>query len=120
MNDEQIKKIIEDSYDTSREEGILSMARDFYSRQMRSTAIMVWFWGIAFFALAAHGTIQFFGTDQTRTQILGAALFIVGCLGIGMMKIFAWEMIHRHSIKRDLKRLELRVVELTETLKGKQ
>ena len=120
MNDETIKKIIEDSYDASKEEGILSMARDFYSRQMRSTAIMVWCWGIAFFALAAYGTIQFFQADQTRTQILGAAVFIVGCLGIGVMKIFAWEMVHRHSIKRDIKRLELRVVELTETLKAKE
>ena len=120
MYDEQIKKVIGDSYDTSKEEGILSLARDFYSHQMRSTAIMVWFWGIAFFALAAYGTIQFFGTDQTQRQILGAALFIVGCLGIGMMKIFAWEMVHRHSLKRDIKRLELRVVELTEMLKAKQ
>ena len=119
MNDEQIKKIIEDGYDANREEGILSMARDFYSRRMRSTAIMVWFWAIAFFALAAYGTIQFFRTDQTQTQILGAALFIVGCLGIGMMKIFAWEMVHRHSIKRDIKRLELRVAELSELLQNR-
>lgn len=120
MNDEQIRKIIEDGYDASREEGILSMARDFYSRQMRSTAIMVWFWGIAFFALAAYGAYEFFQTEETQTQILGAALFIVGWLGIGMMKIFAWEMIHRHSIKRDIKRLELRVTELSEVIRAQK
>lgn len=34
------------------------------------------------------------------------------------MKIFAWEMVHRHSIKREIKRLALRVAELSETLKA--
>ena len=120
MNDEQIKKIIEDSYDASREEGILSMARDFYSRQMRSIAIMVWVWGIVFIALAAYCAIQFFKTDQTQRQILWAALFIVGTHGLGLMKSFAWETVHRHSIKRDIKGLELRVTELSELLKARK
>ncbi len=48
-----------------------------------------------------------------------AALFILGAHGVGLMKIFAWEMVHRHSIRRDLKRLELSVAELGEMLRTK-
>lgn len=116
MNEDQIKKIVDDSYDTAREDTLLSMASDFYSRKMMSTAILVWAWAILFLALAVYSAIQFFGTDDTKAQILYAVLFISGAHGIGLMKIFAWEMVHRHSIKREIKRLELRMAEFSEKI----
>jgi uncharacterized membrane protein YbjE (DUF340 family) len=119
MDQEQIKRIIEDTYDVSREDTILSMAKDFYSRKMLSTAILVWAFGIIFFAGAAYCAMQFLKTDNTKSQIMYAAIFIPCVLGIGFMKVFAWEMVHRHSIKREIKRLELRIAELAETVKGK-
>jgi positive regulator of sigma E activity len=119
VTNEQIKKIIEDSYEDSKEETLRSMAGDFYSRRMLSTAILVYVWVIVFIALAAYSAMQFFKADQTQGQIMYAALFILGAHGVGLMKICAWEMIHRHSIKRDLRRLELRVAELSEMLKSK-
>ena len=119
MNEEQIRKIIEDTYDVSREDTILSMARDFYSRKMWSTAVLVWVWAIIFLAGAAYSAIQFFKTDQTKSQIMYAAIFIPCVLGIGFMKVFAWEMVHRHSIKREIKRLELRIAELNQTIKDR-
>ena len=119
MSNEQLKRIIEDSYDESGEDTLRSMAHDFYSRPLLSTAILVWGFAILFLALAAFSVIQFFKTDQTRWQIAYAALFICGAHGVGLIKIFAWQMVHRHSIKREIKRLELRVAELSETLKTK-
>lgn len=119
MSNEQIRKIIEDSYDDSKEETLRAMARDFYSRSMRSTAILVYAWVIIFIALAVYSAMRFFKADQTQAQIMYAALFILGAHGVGLMKICAWEMMNRHSIRRDLKRLELRVAELTEMLKSK-
>ena len=119
MNDEQIKRIIEDDYDVSREDTILSMARDFYSRKLISTAILVWVWAIIFCAAAAYCAVQFHRADETKSQIMYAAIFVPCVLGIGFMKVFAWEMVHRLSIKREIKRLELRIAELSETVKGK-
>ena len=119
MSNEQIRRIIEDSYDDSKEETLRAMARHFYSRSMRSIVIMVWAWAIPFIALAVYSAMQFFKADQTQAQIMYAALFILGAHGVGLMKICAWEMWNRHSIRRDLKRLELRFAELSETLKSK-
>lgn len=119
MDQEQIKRIIEDTYDVSREDSILSMARDFYSRKMLSTVILVWAVGIIFLAGAVYSAIQFFETDETKMQIMYAAIFVPCVLAIGFMKVFAWEMVHRHSIKREIKRLELRIAELAEMVKGK-
>jgi Family of unknown function (DUF6768) len=120
MTNEQIRKIIEDSYDESKEETLRAMAGDFYGRRMRPTAILVYVWALIFVALAVYSAMQFFRADQTQGQIMYAALFIIGAHGVGLMKIFAWEMILRHSIRRDLKQLELRLAEWSKMLKSKQ
>jgi hypothetical protein len=119
MNEEQIRKIIEDTYDESREDTYISMARDFYSRKMWSTAVLVWLWGIGFFAGAAYCAFKFFGAGQTKSQIMYAAIVVCCVQGISVMKNFAFQMVHRHSIKREIKRLELRIAELNETVKNK-
>ncbi len=106
MNDEQIKKNIDDTCDESKEDSIWSMARDFYSRKMLSTVVLVWVWAIIFFAGAVYSVVQFFETDQTKFQIMYAAIFICCFHGIALMKIFAWQMLHRHSIKREIKQLK--------------
>ena len=118
MSDAQIKRIIEDSYDDSKEDTVRSMVSDFYSRRMLSFAIVAWVVGMLFVGLAVFSGVQFFKTSQTQWQIAYAALFISGIHGIGLIKIFAWDMVHRNSIKREIKRLELRIAELTETIKG--
>jgi uncharacterized membrane protein YbjE (DUF340 family) len=119
MNNEQIKKIVEDTYDESREDTVWSMVGDFYSRKMLSTVILVWVWAIIFLAGATYCAVQFFRTDQTRSQIMYAAIFICCVHGIGLIKIFAWEMMHRHGIKREIKRLEIRTAELASSLAEK-
>jgi hypothetical protein len=118
MND-QIKRIIDDSYDESKAEGLRSMVSDFYSRKLLSSAIAAWIGGVMFVALSIFSAMQFFKAAGTQLQILYAVLFVVGMQGFVLVKIFSWQMVHRHSVKRDLKRLELRVVELSEALKTK-
>lgn len=109
MSDEQIRRIIDDSYDESKEEGLRAMARDWFSRRMLSTVLFVWAWTIPVIVLAIYSAIQFFKADQTREQIMYAALFIVSAQFVGGMKILAWQTIHRRSIARHLKQVELRV-----------
>jgi hypothetical protein len=106
MNNEQIKKNVNDTFNESKEDSIWSMARDFYGPKMRSTAILVWAWAIIFFAGAAYCTFKFFQIDQTKSQIMYAALFVCCFNAICLMKIFAWLMIHRQGIKREIKKLK--------------
>jgi cellulose synthase/poly-beta-1,6-N-acetylglucosamine synthase-like glycosyltransferase len=119
MNDEQIKKILEDTYDESRENTLRSMLKEFYNKKMLSVVILVWFWAIIFIAGAVYSGIQFFNTDQTQRQIMFAAIFIVCWQVVGQLKGFAWLMIHKNSIKREIKRLEFRIVELSDIMKNK-
>ncbi len=120
MNDEQIRKIIDgpQDYDDSKEDSLCSMLSDFYSRKMLSTAILVWFWGIIFVAGAVYSAVKFFDAEQTRDQIMYAAVFVCLVQFLGLMKVFAWQMIARNSVKREVKRLELRIAELSASLAG--
>ena len=119
MNEEQIKKIIDGTYDEPREDTIGSMLKDFYNRRMLSIVVFVWVWGLIVVGVAIFSAVKFFEVDQTKSQIMYAAIFICGCQLIGLMKIFAWQMIHRNSIKREIKRLELRIAALSEAVKDK-
>jgi len=120
MSNEPIKRIIEDSYDESEEESLVAIAKDFYSRKLLSTAILVSGLVLVFLALAAYSAVQFLRSDQTREQIMYATLFICGVNGVGLIKIFAWEMIHRQSIKRQIKNLELRIAQLSEEIRAQK
>ncbi len=111
MDNEQIRKMIDDTYDNSREDTIRSMLSEFYSRKMAATAAFIWVIGALFLAASVYSAAQFFGTTETKYQILYATIFITAFNGIGLMKIFAWQMLHRNSIKREIKRLELRIAE---------
>jgi hypothetical protein len=117
--DEQIRRIIEDNYDDSRQDGLMSMARDFYNKKMLSMVVLVWSMGIIFMAGAIFSGIEFFRNDGIRYQIMYAVIFITCVQWVGLLKIFAWQVIHRNSIKREIKRLELSIAELDRTVKGK-
>ncbi len=120
MNDEQIKRMIEDNYDDSREDGIRSMLGEFYSRKMAATSAFIWVVAMVYLGGAVYSAIAFFHTEQTRSQIMYAALFICCISIIGFLKVFAWQLLYRNSIKREIKRLELRLAELTQAVTRKQ
>jgi hypothetical protein len=111
MDNEKIKRMTEDSYDDSREDTIRSMLSEFYSRKMAATSAFIWVIAVLFLAAAIYSAVRFFGTTETKDQIMYATIFISSFYGVGLMKIFAWQMLHRNSIKREIKRLELRIAE---------
>ena len=119
MSDNIVEKILDDSYDESNEDGYMSMVRDFYSRRMLWVAVLVWVFVIVFVAGATYCGVRFLHADQTKSQIMYAALFVLFVEGIAPMKIFAWQMLARNSIKREIKRLELRIADLAQSLAGK-
>jgi len=121
MDEQEIKKIIEDTeqYDKTKEYSLLGMVGDFYTRKMLSMVIFVWTLGIVFMAGAIYSGVKFFKTDDTQYQIMYAVIFMTLIQWVGSIKIFAWQLIHRNSIKRGIKRLELRFAELTQIVKNK-
>ena len=116
---EEIKKIVEDMQNDSDQEGFMSMLGDVYNRKTLTVAIFAWVWGIVFIIGAIYCGVQFFETENTKYQIMYASLFVTFMIFLSIIKVFAWELMSRNNIKREIKRLELRIAELTEIVKNK-
>jgi len=121
MNDEQIKKIIDgpDEYDDSKADNLLSMVGQLYSKKMFPSMIVHFLYSLPFMAGVVICGIKFFKTDQTQFQIMYAAIFVC-CIQVCIFsKVKYWQMLFKNNTSREIKRLELRIAELNETVKNK-
>ena len=84
--------------------------------EMKKYAIMTWC-VLAFFVVIAVGCfIAFDMVTTTKYQLLFMTLFSVAIMHTVLMKLWYWLIWNRYSVVREVKRLELRIVELTEKL----
>jgi len=111
MNGEENEMMAEDSLGT--------MFRDFYNKKMIPIIAMAWLHFIIFLGLAIFSGIRFFREEQVKYQIMYAVIFICCVQMFVLMKVFAWQMIHRNGIKRQINRLEQRIAEMDESRKNK-
>jgi hypothetical protein len=119
MNDEQIKKIIDDTYDESKEDSLFSLVGELYSKKMAPSMIAHFAYSFPFIAGVIFCGIKFFKTDQTQFQIMYATIFVCCIEFCIFSKAKYWQMLHKINISREIKRLELRIAELSETVKNK-
>ena len=119
MDNEQIRKIIEGIYDDSKEDTLLSMVGQLYSRKMFSSFIVHAAYSSVFIALAVFCGVKFFQTQEIQYQIMYAAIFVCCMEFIILRKNIYWQMLHKNSISREIKRLEIRIAELAESIAKK-
>ena len=67
---------------------------------------------VAALAAAVWVAILFFRTDEVRDMILYATLFNTCMLVIATVRLFLWQLLLRQGVMREIKRLELRLLEL--------
>jgi hypothetical protein len=119
MNEEQLKKIIEDTYDDSEEDSLFSMVGQLYSKKMFPSMIVHFLYSLPFMVGVVFCGIKFFYTDQTQFQIMYAAIFVC-CVQVCIFsKAKYWQMLFKNNTSREIKRLELRIAELAQLLGDK-
>ena len=101
-----------------REDTIRFMVAESFRSQQRWLLLMMWFWVLVTFVLAVLSGIAFLKADDTRSQIMYAACFVVCSQMVGGFKLWVWIAMNRNSLKREIKRWELRVVELCDQVAG--
>jgi len=104
---------------TKKEDSLWAMLGDFYNKKMIPFIILLWIWAIFVIAVGVWAGIEFANSEQVKTQILFATILICCFQFMAMIKTFAWQMIHRNNIKREIKRLKDSITELSETVKNK-
>ena len=92
--------------DEPNENSLRSLLGEFYNRQMTSIVILVWVCGLIFIGLAIYAAVRYFAVEDVRDLIMYATIFVVGVVWVSLMKVFAWQMIHRNSINKDIRKLQ--------------
>ncbi|CAN5531655.1 hypothetical protein BH09PLA1_BH09PLA1_32110 [soil metagenome] len=98
---------------SEREESVMDMVTHSFRGKSRWLSIISWVKMIFFILAAAACAIQFFRTDSTKALIGWASLFVVFSLGMSILFVLYWLELNRNAVTRELKRLELRIAELT-------
>jgi len=118
MDDERLNAIVADDapYDEVREGSARQWLTDFYGRQMRAIAIVSWVNGLLAIALGVYAATAFFRATETKREILYAAIFLTAVSWLTAAKVMAWLGIIQTSMSREIKRLEVRLSEMAETV----
>jgi hypothetical protein len=113
MSDEIVRKILEDlEQDSGREDSLRRMIAGAFEARTRVFTLIVGIIIVAALAAAVWVAILFFRTDEVRGMILYATLFNTCMLAIATMRLFLWQLLLRQGVMREIKRLELRLLEL--------
>jgi hypothetical protein len=87
-----------------------------FKRKMRKYAIITWCFTIFFAVMAVHCWYALYWLKATNFMLEAVAMFNLAIMGIVLIKLWYWQVWNRYSIVREVKRLELRIVELVEKL----
>ncbi len=113
--DDDIRKALangESSYDLDQEEGLLGQMAGIFQGKLRWMAILVVVESIVFMVLIVLAAMEFFQTDDTKQQIMYATSVLLLAGMLLLVKLWGWMQMNRYCIQREIKRLELRVLEL--------
>jgi hypothetical protein len=113
--DDDIRKALAEgdaSYDLDREEGVFRQMAGLFHGKMRWMAIAVTIESIVFVVLILLSAIEFFRTDDIKWQIFYATGVLLLSLLLVLVKLWGWMQMNRYAIQREIKRLELRIIEL--------
>ena len=99
-------------YAPGREETLRSMVAESFRGKKKWLSMVAYIYVLLFSAVGIFAAVKFFGATGTRNQILYAALFTWAMILVPILKIWYWEQLNKNAILRELKRIELRLLEL--------
>ena len=121
MSDDVVKRILDETeYDSPREDSLRRMIVSAFEARTRVYTGLVAISIVLALAVAAWVAILFFQTQEVRSLILYATVFNTCIVTIAAVRLFLWQVLLRQGTIREIKRLELRILELTKTLRTQE
>ncbi len=112
--DDDIRKALageESDYDFDQEEGLFRQWAGIYHGKLRWMAIAVTIESIVIIVLIVLAGIEFFQAVETKWQIFYATGIVLLAGILLLIKMWGWMQMNHNSLQREIKRLELRIVE---------
>ena len=118
--DELIKEALTEEeskfYDNLDEQNVFQMLGGLFQGKNKWIILLMNIALLIVFGLLVYSVIQFFNAELTNELIKWSLAIVVGLLMISFLKMFIWMQMDKNSIKRELKRLELQVANLSSKL----
>ena len=118
--DELIKEALTEEeskfYDNLDEQNVFQMLGGLFQGKNKWIILLMNIALLIVFGLLVYSVIQFFNAELTNELIKWSLAIVVGLLIISFLKMFIWMQMDKNSIKRELKRLELQVANLSSKL----
>jgi hypothetical protein len=92
------------------------MLVDAFKTKVKMILLLIWGYSVAFIALAAFLIYRSVTAVELREVILYSAASLASIGGIITLKLIYISMVNRSTLEREIKRLELRVIELQNSL----
>jgi hypothetical protein len=99
-------------YDLEKEEGIFAQMLGLFRGKMCCWAILVAIETILVLVLAVLAANKFFQAGDTKSQIFYATCVLLLGMVMLLLKLWSWMQMNRYALQREIKRLELRILEL--------
>lgn len=112
--DDDIRRLLDDEetlYDLEREEGVFRQLAGIFRGKLRWMAIAATVETIVFLGLMAWAIVAFFRTEETKWQICYATAVVLLGMLLLLIKLWGWMQMTRYALHREIKRLELRILE---------
>lgn len=113
--DDDIKRVLaedEGPYDADREEGVFQQMARLLHGKLRWMAIVAMVESVVFVVLMILAAIEFFQETDARWQLFYATSIVLLAMLLLLVKLWGWMQMNRYALQREIKRLELRILEL--------
>ena len=87
-----------------------------FKRKMKKHSMTAYYYTGFFVVWAVVSALAFFSVSETKGLFFWTTLFLAVIMLSVLTNLWYWQVWSRYSIVREIKRLELRIVELTEKL----
>ena len=116
--DKDMKKALSQTngadYNGEQENILREMIAVSFKGKSKFITIVTWADMIVFLGIAIFSAVKFFDAGDVRNQIFYATVFLLSSMVMSLVKLWWWTMAHRTAIQRDIKRVEMRLVEFIE------
>lgn len=99
------------------EELILERTLALFRGRMKGWVALNWLLTAMCGAVGLWAASAFFRVATIRDWIFYATVFLVSALGVSILKIWFWMEMNRYTHTREIKRLELQVAKMVQTLR---
>jgi len=113
--DDEIKKVLDNGetlYDLEKEEGVFRQWTGLFRGKMRCWSVLVIVETVVVLVLIVLAIGEFFHAEDTKSQIFYATGILLLGMVMLLLKLWGWMQMNRYALQREIKRLELRILDL--------